>query len=189
MDTGPTFRPFSSLQALWSGFVFAEGSKQAAADLLELHTTYGTVYVSPSRWDQVRLRWAFRHFRVLPPQVLSPSIQRLITRLVKTAVIAPAGRVSPDRVFGIVENVRYEVAPPTAPAARTRASAHRVAAIAPEPPRERPSKPIAAREKFSGRSRSFAIDFSAFTFKRRRRFTGDVRSSQWGALGVLAAIC
>ncbi len=87
--------------------VFAQlqenGKKRA--HLLELRTETGPIYVCPSAWQRVRLQRAFRHFRVLAPQLLSRSDQRLITKLLQTAVVTPPLPVASGMVFGVVEKV------------------------------------------------------------------------------------
>jgi hypothetical protein len=96
-------------------------TEQEQAELLELHSETGTVYVRPSRWQRFRLRWAFRHFRKLPPELLSRRDQRLIEKLSRSAVVTPASPVARSSVFGVVEQVRstrpasglHLVTPPT----------------------------------------------------------------------------
>lgn len=85
-------------------------SEETGARLLELRTADGTVYLCPSRWQRMRLQWTFRHFRVLSPQVLSRSDQRLIEKLAKSAVVTPALPVTSDSVFGVVEKPRSKPA-------------------------------------------------------------------------------
>src|SRR6201996_4984558 len=80
-------------------------SKDACAQLLELRTAAGAVYVCPSRWQRIRLQWAFRHFRELPLQVLSRRDQRLIEKLSQSAVVTPASPVASTTLLGVVENV------------------------------------------------------------------------------------
>ena len=75
------------------------------AELLELRTEAGTVYVRPSRWQRIRLQWAFRHFRVLPPQVLSRGNRRLIEKLSRSAVVKPTLPVAPNTVFGVIDQI------------------------------------------------------------------------------------
>lgn len=75
------------------------------AELLELRSETGSVYVRPSRWQRFRLRWAFRHFRKLPPELLSHRNQRLIEKLSRSAVVTPAFPVARSTVFGVVEQV------------------------------------------------------------------------------------
>jgi hypothetical protein len=81
-------------------------TEQKQAELLELRSETGTVYVRPSRWQRVRLRWAFRHFRKLPPELLSRRDQRLIEKLSRSAVVIPALPIARASVFGVVEKVR-----------------------------------------------------------------------------------
>jgi hypothetical protein len=194
MDTGPTNRPFASLQALRSGLSVSVEADTAGADLLELHTTSGTVYVRPSRWQRVRLGWAFRHFHVIPAQVLSSSNRRLIDRLIDSAAFTTGRPVARDRVFGVVENVRLEQAlvqaPVQTPLPVTQVARQAVerkpvpVTVTARPGRRWEPEPSTSKTGFSS-----PILPSAFAFKQRRRFTADVRSSQWGALGVLAAVC
>ena len=85
------------------------------AELLELRTEAGTVYIRPSRWQRIRLQWAFRHFRVLPPQVLSRGNRRLIEKLSRSAVVKPTLPVARNTVFGVVDQGR-----PKSPASANR---------------------------------------------------------------------
>jgi protein TonB len=78
-------------------------NEEKGPQFLELRTETGSVYVCPSRWQRIRLQWAFRHFRVLPRQVLSRSAQRLIVKLALSAVVTPALPVPGNRIFGVVE--------------------------------------------------------------------------------------
>src|ERR1700761_7374271 len=90
-------------------------SKDACAQLLELRTAAGAVYVCPSRWQRIRLQWAFRHFHVLPLQVLSRRDQRLIEKLSQSAVVTPISPVPGATLLGVVENL---YAKPSAATAR-----------------------------------------------------------------------
>ncbi len=81
-------------------------TEQEQAELLELRSETGTVYVRPSPWQRFRLRWAFRHFRKLPPELLSRRNQRLIEKLSRSAVVTPAFPVAGSSVFGVIEKVR-----------------------------------------------------------------------------------
>ena len=83
-------------------------TEEEDAPLLELRTEAGPVYVRPSKWERIRLKWTFRHFHVLPPQVLSQSDQRLIEKLAHTAVVTPSGPVPSSAVFGVVEKIPPE---------------------------------------------------------------------------------
>lgn len=94
------------------------------AELLELRTEAGTVYVRPSRWQRIRLQWAFRHFRVLPPQVLSRGDRRLIEKLSRSAVVKPTLPVAQSAVFGVVDQGR-----PKSPASANRVVTLRTARV------------------------------------------------------------
>jgi hypothetical protein len=147
--------------------------------LLELRSEAGAVYVCPSRWQRVRLQWAFRHFHVLPPQVLSRRDQRLIEKLSQSAVVTPALPVASKTVFGVVEKVRSK--PP--------ASAHRVVTLRTEP---------AATQAFLAKAEIPELpnpDLSVGAKQRETREAPggpkvwDVRPRHWGDLGALAAVC
>jgi hypothetical protein len=99
--------------------------EQDGPQLLELHTETGTVYLLPSRWQRIRLQWAFRHFRVLPPQLLSRGDMRLIEKLSQSAVVTPPLPVRSNVVFGVVEQPRSKP-----PASANRAVAPRTALAA-----------------------------------------------------------
>ena len=71
--------------------------------LLEIRTAAGAVYLCPSRLQRMRLQWTFRHFHVLPPQVLSRHDQRLIERLAQSAVVTPRLPVADEAILGVVE--------------------------------------------------------------------------------------
>jgi hypothetical protein len=81
------------------------GVAENRAQLLELRTESGSLYVCPSRWQRSRLLWTFRHFRVLRSNVLSRSEQRLIERVSKSAPVKPPRPVTSGTVFGVVEKV------------------------------------------------------------------------------------
>jgi len=85
-------------------------SEERDACLVELRTAAGTVYLCPSGWQRIRLQWAFRHFRVLPPQVLSRGDQRLIEKLCQSAVVTPALPVPRNTIFGVVEKAPWQPA-------------------------------------------------------------------------------
>ncbi len=80
--------------------------EEQATQLLELRTEAGPVYVRPSRWQSIRLQWAFRNFRVLPPELLSRHDRRLIEKLSRTSVVTPVLPVPRKAVIGVVEKVR-----------------------------------------------------------------------------------
>ena len=156
-------------------------SEEKGSQFLELRTEAGAVYVCPSRWQRVRLQWAFRHFHVLPPQVLSRRDQRLIEKLSQSAVVTPALPVASKTVFGVVEKVR----------SRPRASAPRVVTLRAEP---------AATQAFLAKAEIPELpspDLSVGAKQRetreapggpKKRAGGDVPFQQWGALSALAAV-
>jgi TonB family protein len=75
------------------------------AELLELRTEGGPVYLRPSGWQRFWLQRAFRHFRVLPPQLLSRSNQRRIADLLQTSVVTPEKPIPNSKIFGVVAQV------------------------------------------------------------------------------------
>ena len=77
--------------------------EEKAAQLVELRTETGAIYVQPSAWQRVRLQWIFRNFHVLSTQVLSRSDQRLIAQLAQFAVVRPPLPVSGTAVLGVIE--------------------------------------------------------------------------------------
>ncbi len=81
----------------------SDGIKANSAEFLELRTEAGAVYLRPSRWQRLRLRWAFRHFRVLSPQLLSRRDRSLIEKLSRSAQITPVMPLPEHAVFGVVE--------------------------------------------------------------------------------------
>jgi hypothetical protein len=134
------------------------------APLLELRTEAGPVYVLPSKWERIRLKWTFRHFRVLPPQVLSRSDQRLIEKLSHSAVVTPTLPVPSSSVFGVVEKVRLK--PP----------ANRVVPLRTEP----------ATQPFLVKSQLSDLLVPVKTTETREALGAPFR--QWGAVGALAAV-
>ena len=156
--------------------------QDAGAQLLELRTAAGAVYVCPSRWQRVRLQWAFRHFHVLPLQVLSRRDQRLIEKLSQSAVVTPASRPTGATVLGVVENM--DPKPP--------ASAARVVTMQPQSAPAKPFRPISwtpavLSPDFSQRSKEREMKQIFGTAKSRE--VRDVPFRQWGALAALAAAC
>jgi hypothetical protein len=140
------------------------------------------VYVSPSRWQRHRLHWAFRHFHVLPLQVLSRRDQRLIEKLFQSAVVTPASPVTGTTVLGVVENVHPKPA----------ASVARVVTMRPQsaPTKAFPAKPWTPAllgPDFSQRSKEREMKQIFGTAKSRD--VRDVPFRQWGALGAMAATC
>lgn len=156
--------------------------KDAGAQLLELRTAAGAVYVCPSRWQRVRLQWAFRHFHVLPVQVLSRRDQRLIEKLSQSAVVTPASPPTGATVLGVVENMDP----------KPQASAVRVVTMQPQSSRAKPFRPVSwtpavLSPDFSQRSKEREMKQIFGTAKSRE--VRDVPFRQWGALGALGAAC
>jgi hypothetical protein len=156
--------------------------EETGAQLLELRTEAGAVYVCPSRWQRIRLQWAFRHFHVLPLQVLSRRDQRLIEKLSQSAVVTPASPVASTTVIGVVEKVLSKP-----PAAGARVVTMQPQLVAAQTFRAKPWAPALLSPDFSQRMKEKEMRQAFGTAKSR-----DVREipfRQWGALGVLAAAC
>jgi Gram-negative bacterial TonB protein C-terminal len=168
--------PQSSTASPW------DDSKGTGAQLLELHTGTGAVYVCPSRWQRIRLQWAFRHFHELPLQVLSRRDQRLIEKLFQSALVTPASSVAGTSVLGVVENVHPK---PPAPAARV--VTMRPQSAPAKPFRAMPWTPALLTPDFSQRRKEREIKQIFGTAKSRD--VRDVPFRQRGALGALAAAC
>ena len=77
--------------------------EEKAAQLVELRTRTGAIYVQPSAWQRIRLQWIFRNFHVLSTQVLSRSDQRLIAQLAQSSVVSPELPVSSTAILGVIE--------------------------------------------------------------------------------------
>jgi Gram-negative bacterial TonB protein C-terminal len=168
--------PQSSTASPWND------SKGTGAQLLELRTGAGAVYVCPSRWQRIRLQWAFRHFHELPLQVLSRRDQRLIEKLFQSALVTPASSVAGTSVLGVVENVHPK---PPAPAARV--VTMRPQSAPAKPFRAMPWTPALLTPDFSQRRKEREIKQIFGTAKSRD--VRDVPFRQRGALGALAAAC
>jgi len=156
--------------------------KQRGAQLLELRTEAGIVYVRPSAWQRIRLQWAFRHFRVLPPQVLGRSNRRLIEKLSRSAVVTPARPVASNTVFGVVETVRS-----TCSASANRGTAPGIEPAATQPFLAKPKIPELLSpnlaEGVKPRETRDAPGGPKTEGPREARFP------QWAALGTTAAVC
>jgi hypothetical protein len=156
--------------------------KGAGAQLLELRTAAGLVYVCPSRWQRIRLQWVFRHFHELPLQVLGRRDQRLIEKLFQSAVVTPASPVAGTTVLGVVENVH-----PKPPASAARVVTMRPQSAPAKPFRPMPWTPALLSPDFSQRRKEREIKQIFGTAKSRD--VRDVPFRQWGALGALVAAC
>lgn len=158
------------------------GLGDASPCLLELRSAAGTVYVCPSRWERIRLLWAFRHFHVLPIQVLSRRDQRLIEKLSQSAVVTPASPVVGTTVLGVVENLY-----PKPPASAARVVTMQPQTAPPKPFRSLSWTAAVISPDFSQRHKESKMKKIFGTAKSR-----DLRNvpfRQWGALGVLATAC
>jgi Gram-negative bacterial TonB protein C-terminal len=107
MTIGPFLQSVEELDSLSAIKRAPDATREHDARLLELRTDTGLLYVNPSGWQRVRLRWAFRHFHILPSQLLSRHDQRLIERLLRSARVTPPLPVPRSTVFGVVENVVF----------------------------------------------------------------------------------
>jgi hypothetical protein len=151
------------------------------AQLLELRTENGAIYLRPSGWQRIRLQWTFRHFHVLSPQVLSRADKRLIEKLSQSSVVTPALPVSSKAVLGVVETVRSK-----APASANRVVTLRPAllttqvSLAKPPVRDLPSPDLPAVLKRK-ESKKPPVGTKA-------RDVGDLPFQQWRDLGALAAV-
>jgi hypothetical protein len=142
--------------------------------LLELRTESGSVYVSPTRWQRLRLRWIFRHFHVLPQQVLGPGEQRLIQKLSQSPAVTPPPPGS-KMILGVIEK----------PRARSTA-AHQVVTMTPRNP-QAASRWVAPQVIFPEQVDASYGKLAASSRGSRR--IADASFRQWGALGMLTAVC
>jgi hypothetical protein len=159
-----------------------DNCKDAGAQLLELRTAAGAVYVCPSRWQRIRLQWAFRHFHVLPLQVLSHRNQRLIEKLSQSAVVTPSSPVTGTAVLGVVENLH-----PKPPATSARVVTMHPQSTPAKPFRPVPWTPAVLSPDFSRLSKEREMKQIFGTAKSRD--VRDVPFRQRGALGALGAAC
>lgn len=149
--------------------------EEDTAQLLELRTETGPIYVRPSKWQRIRLQWAFRNFHVLPTQVLSRREQRLIEKLRRSAVVTPALPVASKAVLGVVEKERSK-----APASndrvftvRTELSATKAFLVKAER-LQRPAQPTVVKRYETGKAPTITK-------------ASELPFEQWGELGTLAA--
>ncbi|HLK32803.1 MAG TPA: TonB family protein [Terriglobales bacterium] len=82
--------------------------------VVELRTDVGRLYVSPSFWQGLYLRWTFRNFHNLPQQVLNHRQQRLIDNLWRNAIVTTTEPIGFEAVIGVVENMRVLTLPANA---------------------------------------------------------------------------
>lgn len=74
--------------------------------LLELHTQFGTVFLRPSTWDRLRLRWIFRNFRLVSAQSLAGYSQRVIHKLSQSEQVKPSRPLVGSDIIGVIEDLR-----------------------------------------------------------------------------------
>ena len=82
--------------------------------VVELHTDVGRLYVCPTGWQRLYLRWIFRNFHSLPREILNARQKRLIDSLCRNSVVSPAEQIAASAIIGIVENVKVLALPATA---------------------------------------------------------------------------
>jgi hypothetical protein len=195
----PVFAPREALMTAHSLFQFPDeqptsstvasslsGTDEDGVRLLELRTESGTVYVCPSKWQRLRLLWMFRHFHVLPREVLSRRDQHLIEKLSRSSVVTPARPVSRTAVLGVVEKPRIN----------PMASAPRVVTMPAErkAPQAVPSSPFVPGLPSPGQHQRLFFDKPGAknrgiaSTNRQARDRG-LPFRQWGAVGWLAAAC
>jgi hypothetical protein len=155
------------------------GTDENRAQLLELRTDSGTLYVCPSRWQRLRLLWTFRHFHVLPQQVLSRRDQHLIEKLSRSAVIIPAQPVPRNAVLGVVEKPRVKPMG-TAPQVVTMRTKRK----APSPVR-----PLIPGLPTPGHHQRLFIDRPVPEYRGPAATNRGVPFRQWGAVAGLTAVC
>ncbi|HYL97263.1 MAG TPA: energy transducer TonB [Terriglobales bacterium] len=83
-------------------------------DVVELRTDVGRLYVRPTGWQRLYLRWTFRNFHSLSLQILNRRQKQLIENLSRSAILTPAEHVPATAVIGIVENMTVLALPSTA---------------------------------------------------------------------------
>jgi Gram-negative bacterial TonB protein C-terminal len=159
---------------------FAAGSRTVenrgnSAQLLELRSESGTLYVRPSKWQSLRLRWIFRHFQVLPQQVLSRRDQRLIEKLSRSAPVMPPPS-GENTVLGVVETPRTRSTTSAHPVVTMRPRSWQPSASGPNPQRIFSERPDPGYGKVAASPRG-------------SRRISDAPFRQWGALSVLTALC
>jgi Gram-negative bacterial TonB protein C-terminal len=149
------------------------------AQLLELRTENGAVYLRPSRWQRIRLQWTFRHFHVLSPQVLSRADKRLVAKLSQSAVVTPALPVASRAVLGVVETMR----------SKAPASANRVVMLRPALPAKHVFLPKPRAQDLPRPDLLGVLNRKIkFPGGSRARGFGDLPFQQWRELGALAGV-
>ncbi len=92
--------------------------------VVELRTDVGRLYVCPTQWQRLYLRWTFRNFHSLSVHILNQRQKGLIERLSRSALLTPAEPVPSSAIIGIIENMRVlglpSVAEPVEPAKKAK---------------------------------------------------------------------
>lgn len=88
--------------------------------VVELRTDVGRLYVCPTGWQRLYLRWTFRNFHCLPQQVLNRRQKQLIERLWRNAIVTCTERAPASPIIGIVEDMRVLGLPSAAEGAEVR---------------------------------------------------------------------
>ena len=95
-------------------------TEKLSGGVLCILTPLGPRYIKPSFLQRVYLLWIFRHFPILPPQVLSPRQQRLFDALCnddRYVSLASTNQFGDAAVLGTLER-RPEIANPVGPPRR-----------------------------------------------------------------------
>jgi len=87
---------------------------QIEQGVVELRTDVGRLYVRPTGWQRLYLRWTFRNFHSLSLQILNRRQKQLIENLSRSAILTAAEHVPATAVIGIVENMTVLALPSTA---------------------------------------------------------------------------
>jgi hypothetical protein len=162
------------------------GTDENRPRLLELRTESGTLYICPSKWQRLRLLWTFRHFHVLPREVLSRRDQHLIEKLSRSAVITPSQPVPRTAVLGVVEKPRIKPmgAAPHVVTMRTERKAPQTSPVTPLVP----GLPTPGHHQRLFFDRSGPKQMEPAATRRGVREPG-VPFRQWGAVAWLTAVC
>jgi Gram-negative bacterial TonB protein C-terminal len=179
-------------------FEHAAAVRDNGAKLLELRTETGRVFVCPSRWQRIRLWWTFRHFHVVPPQLLSRHDRRMIEELSRTAVVAPVLPVTSDRILGVVETTRSKsLARSVETEKKTGGSDSQAVSFFPPEPLlveklrigDLPTLKTSRGESIHDRAPVQPGEPRSTSRGRPAWRAGDVRLQQWCAATVLGAFC
>jgi Gram-negative bacterial TonB protein C-terminal len=162
------------------------GTEEDGARLLELRTESGTLYVCPSKWQRLRLLWTFRHFHVLPREVLSRRDQHLIEKLSRSGVITPTHPVPRTAILGVVEKPQIKPMG-SAPRVVTMPTERKAPQIVPVNPLV-PGLPSPGLHQRLFFDRPGAKNWGPAVTNRPVRESG-LPFRQWGAVACLAVVC